>query len=115
MRTDFKLMAALATHTRLTPERRIEKLLNFNRRLQQSPEVVKEYSQWNLRLDTNLVEIPARILPPENIIFGNMKQSATQRADWTQHFRSARLIVCTKLSDWVLILPERLRRDAQVS
>ncbi|XP_057321204.1 piwi-like protein Siwi isoform X2 [Microplitis mediator] len=113
MRSDYKLMAALAVHTRLNPERRIEKLLNFNRRLQTTPEVVEEYRKWNLRLDTNLVEIPARILPPENIIFGNMKQSATQRADWTSHFRSARLIVCTKLHDWVLILPERLRRDAQ--
>lgn len=114
MRTDYKLMAKLATFTRLTPDRRIERLLHFNKRLQDEPTVVEEFRQWNLKLDTKLVEIPARVITSENIIFGNMKQSATQTADWTRHFRSARLIVCTKLSDWILIVPERARLDAKV-
>ncbi|XP_014300280.1 piwi-like protein Siwi [Microplitis demolitor] len=113
MRTDYKLMAKLATFTRLTPDRRIERLLHFNKRLQDEPTVVEEFRQWNLKLDTKLVEIPARVITSENIIFGNMKQSATQTADWTRHFRSARLIVCTKLSDWILIVPERARLDAK--
>ncbi|CAD6222562.1 GSCOCT00001028001.2-RA-CDS [Cotesia congregata] len=112
MRTDYKLMAKLATYTRLTPERRIDRLLHFNKRLQSDAKVVEEFSKWNLKLDTNVVEIPARVITPENLVFGNMKQSATQTADWTRHFRSARLIVCTKLTDWILIVPERIRRDA---
>ncbi|KAG8042448.1 hypothetical protein G9C98_005082 [Cotesia typhae] len=112
MRTNYKLMAKLATFTRLTPERRIDRLLHFNKRLQSDPKVVEEFSQWNLKLDTNVVEIPARVITPENLVFGNMKQSATQTADWTRHFRSARLIVCTKLAEWILIVPERIRRDA---
>ncbi|XP_044590639.1 piwi-like protein Siwi isoform X1 [Cotesia glomerata] len=110
MRNDYKLMAALAKHTRVNPDRRIDKLLMFNRRLQETPAVVQEFKQWNLRLDTNLVEIPARVIPPENIIFGASRESATQSADWTKHFRSSRLIVCTKLSDWVLIVPNSVRR-----
>lgn len=115
MRNDYKLMAALAKHTRVNPDRRIDKLLTFNRRLQDKPAVVQEFKQWNLRLDTNLVEIPARVLPPENIIFGSSRESATQSADWTRHFRSSRLIICNKLSDWVLLVPETVRRgEAQV-
>ncbi|CAG5096449.1 Similar to Siwi: Piwi-like protein Siwi (Bombyx mori) [Cotesia congregata] len=113
MRTDYKLMAKLATFTRLNPDRRIDRLLHFNKRLQDELTVVEEFQQWNLKLDNKLVEIPARVIPPENIIFGNTKQSASTSADWTRHFRGARLIISTKLTDWVLIVPERAKRDAQ--
>lgn len=114
MRTDYKLMAKLATFTRLNPDRRIDRLLHFNKRLQDEPTVVQEFQEWNLKLDNKLVEIPARVIAPENIIFGNTKQSASNSADWTRHFRGARLIICTKLTDWVLIVPDRAKRDAQV-
>lgn len=39
MRADFRLMKALDAHTKIGPDTRIQKLLNFNRRLTQNKEV----------------------------------------------------------------------------
>lgn len=41
MRANFKLMRALDVHTKIGPDMRIQKLLNFNQRLTRCPEVVK--------------------------------------------------------------------------
>lgn len=67
MRENFHLMRALATHTRVSPESRIEKLIRFNDRLRQEARVTDELKDWNMRLERNLLEVPARILPPETL------------------------------------------------
>lgn len=41
MRANFKLMRALDTYTKIGPDKRIQKLLSFNRRFTQNKEVVK--------------------------------------------------------------------------
>lgn len=40
MRANFQLMKSLAVHTKIGPDARIQKLLNFNRRFTQTKEVV---------------------------------------------------------------------------
>lgn len=67
-------MKAMGEHTRLNPERRIERLRMFNQRLKRSQASVDVLTSWNMELDTNLVELPGRILPPEKIIFGPDRQ-----------------------------------------
>lgn len=62
-------MRTLADHTRLTPDRRIERLEVFNRRLQDSKESAEVFSFWKTELDRRLVEVPARVLQPETIFF----------------------------------------------
>lgn len=64
-------MQAMGEHTRMGPQPRITKLLNFNRRLQQTPESLRVLSEWNLELDQNLVSVPGRILESQTILFGN--------------------------------------------
>jgi len=61
----------MSEHTRMAPDRRIDRLRVFNDRLQKSAGSVDMLKSWNLQLDSALVEIPARVLPPEKIIFGN--------------------------------------------
>lgn len=41
MRTNFKLMRALDTHTKIGPDKRVQKLMNFNQRFTNNNEVVK--------------------------------------------------------------------------
>jgi aubergine-like protein len=43
MRENFNLMRALAEHTRVGPNIRMQKLLAFNKRLQSVPEVITNY------------------------------------------------------------------------
>ncbi|XP_034941705.1 piwi-like protein Siwi isoform X2 [Chelonus insularis] len=112
MRSDYKLMAALGEHTRLKPNGRIDRLMAFNRRLLAQPEVVKEFDQWQLRLDTQLVQVPARVLPIENMLFANKNESAGRQVEWGRCLQKAKHIVSTRMSDWVLVFPNRIRRDA---
>lgn len=62
-------MRTLADHTRLTPDKRIERLEVFNRRLQDSRESAEVFSFWKTELDRRLVEVPGRVFAPETIYF----------------------------------------------
>lgn len=97
-------MKEMATHTRVGPQKRIEQLLAFNNRLttcQNSAAVLRE---WNLELDRELVKIPARVLPPPNILFGNERKVPTdKRADWTSAFRDNSLFHSIELKRWFVI------------
>jgi aubergine-like protein len=62
-------MRAMSDHTRLNPRGRAERLMVFNKRLQNSTESAKVLGEWNLDLDKNLVQFAGRLLPQEVIKF----------------------------------------------
>jgi aubergine-like protein len=70
MRSNFRLMRAMADHTRLPPRGRAERLLKFNQRLQESKDSSEMMAQHNLALDRQLVRIGGRMLPQEKMLFG---------------------------------------------
>lgn len=72
--TSFRLMKDIAKYTKLNPKDRIDSLIGFNRRLQNSTKSQDNFNQWNFRLDKDLVKVPGRCLQNERIIFGNGKQ-----------------------------------------
>ncbi|XP_023290765.1 piwi-like protein Siwi isoform X2 [Orussus abietinus] len=114
MRNNYRLMAALAQHTRVSPQSRIQKLLSFNQRLNSEPSIVQELKEWNLTLDRKLVDVQGRVLPPEKILFANGRSiSAGENADWTKSLRSSPGLINGKLKDWVVIVMSRFRRDAE--
>lgn len=71
MRRNFNLMRDVAVHTRVGPAQRIQKLLAFNHRLHTTPGSLACFTQWELNLERNLVDVPARQLPAEEILLGN--------------------------------------------
>lgn len=104
----------MSEHTQLTPERRIERLRVFNRRLKTSEQSVNVLKSWEIELDTALVEIPGRVLPPENIVFGNQKlYLCDSRADWTHEFRSCAMYRHVDIKRWYVITPRRNFRETQ--
>ncbi|XP_063230017.1 piwi-like protein Siwi [Bacillus rossius redtenbacheri] len=118
MRGNFHLMRALAEHTRIGPEARIEKLLVFSRRLLNEESVRSDFKEWNMTLSNRLVEFNGRVLPPERIILGkdrgqDVKCEVGQDADWTRNLRSNSMCAMVELSNWVLVAPSKFRRDAQ--
>ncbi|XP_043640894.1 protein aubergine [Drosophila teissieri] len=114
MRADFRLMKAMGEHTRLAPDRRIERLRTFNRRLKSSKESTETLKSWNIELDSALVEIPARILKSEKILFGNNKNFLCDaRADWTSEFRSSSMWKHVDINRWCVITPGRNLRETQ--
>nr|XP_032515067.1 piwi-like protein Siwi isoform X2 [Danaus plexippus plexippus] len=115
MRANFQLMRALSTHTKIGPDMRIQKLLNFNRRFTQTKEVVEELGTWSLKLSNDLVRFKGRQLPAEQIIQGgNMKYPAGDTNDgWTRDMRSKNLFSVANMPSWVVITPSRQQNDSQ--
>lgn len=71
MRRNFALMRDVAVHTRVGPQQRLQKLRQFNTRLQNNEKSIQCFREWSLNLGTELVDITARQLPSEQIRFGN--------------------------------------------
>ncbi|XP_017858424.1 PREDICTED: protein piwi [Drosophila arizonae] len=110
MRSNNNLMRAMSNHTRMNPERRIERLKTFNRRLHTTAESVKVLTDWNMKLDEKLIEVQGRVLLPQKIVFNdNARISAGDSADWTRHFRNQRMLTTPRsgLDRWAVIAPKR--------
>ncbi|XP_038122427.1 protein aubergine [Culex quinquefasciatus] len=109
MRRNFTLMRALADHTRLTPDRRMQRLEAFNQRLQQTPESIEIFRYWKTELDRRLVELPGRVLHPEKILFHeqqlNMCVTPDASAEWQMAFRNNQMYRSERLQNWFLMVP----------
>ncbi|XP_001663870.2 protein aubergine [Aedes aegypti] len=114
MRNDFRMMRAMSDYTRLNPDRRIERLETFNRRLQTTPESMEVFKVWQMELDKRLVELPGRLLPQEMIQFSTTSTGvpAGDNADWTMHFRNNPMLSTVRLDHWYIIVPSRAQREA---
>lgn len=111
MRNNFRLMKAVADHTRVGPAQRIRRLMSFNERLRQTPECVQALLEWKMRVSPQLVTMAGRELPPEKIVFANRDANGTTEADWTRDLRSNKLFTCIPLENWHVIAPERARKE----
>lgn len=107
MRENYRLMASVATHTRLNPRARIGKLMNFNQRLHRTDKIVKELSEWNLQLDNKLLDIPARVLPKEQLRFGRDSYITASEGDWSRDMQNKSCLVSKQLRDWIIIITDR--------
>ena len=67
-------MKSMADYTRMSVERRIDRLRIFNSRLQQTEASVQVLNDWNMTLDKNLVELNGRVLDPQKIVFSDHKK-----------------------------------------
>ncbi|XP_037033212.1 protein aubergine-like isoform X2 [Bradysia coprophila] len=114
MRSDHRLMSAVAIYTRLAPKARVERLNAFNQRLQNTTESVNNFKEWNFVLDKDMVQVNGRQLPNEKILFGGNKMAVTnQEADWSREFRNISMYTAMHLKKWVVIVPQRKRREAE--
>lgn len=114
LRSNFQLMRAMSDHTRMNPDRRIDRLRIFNQRLQHTEASVKVLTDWNMTLDRHLVEVKGRILDPQRIVFAEHKKvSAGEQADWTRMFRDNGLFTTPSrgLDRWAVIGTNRSSRD----
>lgn len=113
VRTNFDIMRDLAQSTRLTPDTRIDRLEKFIQRTRQNPEVAKLVSQWEMQLSDKLAKVPARVLEPERIIFGDSKiLKGEENAEWSGPMRGLPLHTSRNVSNWLLIYPRTYSRMA---
>ena len=114
MRNNFHLMKALATHTKLSPQTRINKLMHFNQRLLSTQNVVKEFNQWDFKLDNRLVEVKGRVLPQQDLFTGNNQTIKNNNCDWNFEMQGKAFFKGLPLKDWGAIIPNNAKLDAEV-
>lgn len=105
MRRDFQLMRAIADHTRIGADKRIERLQKFNTRLQETKESVDVFKYWKTELDRRLVQVSARTLGQESIIFNPNTPGipAGAEADWGSAFRNNKMFKSVPLNNWFVV------------
>lgn len=107
MRRNFNLMRTLADYTRLTPDKRIQRLETFNQRLQSCEESADVFRFWQTELDRRLVEVPGRVLAEEEILFNaneTNKVLAGPQADWQMAFRNNPMYMSVPLRNWFVVV-----------
>jgi len=112
MKDNYKLMATLASRTRVHPEKRIEKLMDLHQALS-NKHITRKFATWSLKLDNNLLDVPARVLPPANIAFRSATIKSTY-GDWAKDMQNKRCFINQELHDWVLIASNEERSDYRV-
>ncbi|KAL2092497.1 hypothetical protein ACEWY4_012295 [Coilia grayii] len=114
MRNDYNIMKDLATHTRLTPDQRENRLGRFVGKIQKSPQAQNELTPWGLSFEDRLLRLKGRVLPPERIIQGTRTfEYSPWAADWSKEMRGVPLISCIPLENWVMMFTRRNSDIAQ--
>jgi aubergine-like protein len=112
MRNDFNLMKAISAFTRLNPEKRVDSLHRFNKRIKKTPAAVEALQQWNVELNSELINVDARQLAKECIIFGNEKvEEPNHKAEWT--FRGTTMFKGVACTRWIFLYPLSIEREAK--
>lgn len=100
-------MKSMSEYTRVGPDARVRKLKAFNDRLARTPESINVFREWQMELDSNLVEFSARELPMEYIVFDGGNVLTDKFGEWNSAFRSCKLFNVQNLTRWHLISPSR--------
>jgi aubergine-like protein len=99
-RSDFKAMKALSEHTKLTPEQRFRKSIEFGEIL------AKSSKSSGINIDTTNSKVNATILNPPTIFFGGNKTLTPTQGNYDM--RNS-IIDKTTFKEWSLIYQERDR------
>lgn len=105
-------MREISEFTRLNPERRADALKRFNDRIQRTQESRDCLDNWNMELSNDLLDVNARELPSETIVFGNSRtETPSFKAEWSIKGRTTmfRNVDCKR---WVYFYPKTLERES---
>lgn len=113
VRANFRDLLTFNEATRQTPEEKARRTIALPIRIYGTRGCDEELRRHNLRMATNLIKVPARQLPYEQIQFGNERTvECNESADWTMAFRNNTLYHTVDLGRWLLIIPRDLETDA---
>lgn len=113
MRQDFKIMKDIATYTKISPNQRQLALRKFIRSVKENAEASKVLSDWGLRLEDATVSFEARVVPNEEIFFGNKTIKVNAQADWSRDACSSNVLTAVDVREWAIICTQRDRKVAE--
>ncbi|KDR12118.1 piwi-like protein Ago3 [Zootermopsis nevadensis] len=104
MKNDFHVMKEIAMYTRITPNQRQVALKKFMKNIQENERAQTLLTGWGLKVDSGTVDLMARVLDPEEIIFGdNVSHRGTQQADWGAAATRNNVLSAVDLMGWMIV------------
>ncbi|XP_071808284.1 piwi-like protein 1 [Asterias amurensis] len=107
MRSDFRVMKDLASHTRITPAQRHLSLRKFVDNIYANKDALAELKNWGMTLDRDILGLEARQLPREKITMRHNTILANREADWGREMCRDKVIVPVDLRNWLLVFCKR--------
>ena len=114
MRANFNIMKAIGEHTRLPPDVRESKLVEFLQQMATDERARSVLEVWGLSVQPNLDVVPGRRLDTETVIFGSQKSyKVDDNADWTRPATGGPVFKSVDIENWVLMCPESAWKSAE--
>lgn len=112
-RNDYTLMKDVATYTRITPNQRHAAFKQFITNVLSNEKAKSRLAGWGLTIAPETINITARTLPPETLLFGNnVKTTVQPRADWNSEITKQPILETVDLIKWNIIY---VRKDERVT
>lgn len=107
------LKNAMKPYSQMVPRTRRERLLAYNKRVQQTPDSSQVLQEWHLKLDNQLVEVEGHRLKNETLLFGQGRTHVVQNGGWDRECgRGLRLYQTGQdLKRWYILFPSMMERD----
>lgn len=114
LRKDFTVMKDLATHTRLTPQQRVNSFKKFIQNVNTNPDAANVLASWGLKLADDPLQLTARQLSEESIIFGkNVTVGSGAAADFSRAATSNIVMEAVDILNWLVVYVERDAKAAK--
>ncbi|EFX88764.1 Piwi/Aubergine-like protein [Daphnia pulex] len=109
---NFTLMKDVGNITRVMPDKRVESLMRFRKRLADNPEIQRELNSWGLNFAGDIVRINARVIPPQTIQQGG-NSFTTPDGDWSRNIQRSKMCITVELRDWALFTPSSMTQEVK--
>lgn len=101
-------MRDIASYTRLTPNQRVQAARQFIAKVNGTPAARMILDNWGLRLNSDLLELKGRQLPPQSITFGNGKVVNNITGDFGREIDGkTHLFEVVDLNNWILMFTKQ--------
>lgn len=97
-------MREIASYTRLTPNQRVQAARQFIAKVNETPSARVILDNWGLRLNSDLLQLEGRQLPPQSITFGKGKIVHNITGDFGREIDGrTQLFEVVDLKNWILV------------
>lgn len=113
MRKDFKVMKDIASHTRVTPNQRVQALKTFVRNVKENEEAVAALDCWGLKIDDSILNIEAHKIEETFIQLKNKTIAAIDDKTFGTEVGRNEILDAVDLTQWILMYPTKQLKLAQ--
>ena len=107
MRSDFRMMKDVASHTRVSPQGRVSEVESFMKKINSEPQSKQLMNNWSMELTPDCMKVEGVQLAAPELCFQN--KTIPRSVDWSRELRDSLLVEPKDLRNWLVISTDRDR------